>query len=290
MTIPATAHDPLQLDLDAYGRVMDLYSYARFWFDPILVGEENLPTRGRAVFAANHGQFGFDGGFIAEAIFRTTGRPVRALSDRVFFGTPIVRDALWASGIVEGNRTNARRLLEADELIFTMPGGAREALAAEEDRYKLIWPDAAGFARMALQTGAPVIPVASIGSDDFYRQTVSAETNRKNLFGSLVRAVVNEDRYVPPIYAGLGALPLPQQLYFLIGEPIEVESVDDPSEATVAELTAQVKEALEELIARGLELRDEKEGRLTADPRSWVNFALRAVRAPVDVPGYQNAA
>ncbi len=284
------SNEPPPYDTEAFDRLMDAYGRVRFWFDPVVIGTENVPEHGRAILTANHGQLAIDGGFLAEAIFRASGRRGRALSDRMFFRTPFVGDVFSAYGIVEGSRANALRLLEAEELLFAMPGGAREALVEEEDRYKLFWPEAAGFARMAIQSGAPIIPAASIGADDLYRQPISAEANQRSPLGWLVRSLFGETRYVPPLYAGLGPLPLPQQLWFLIGEPIHVDldpSLADDDDA-VAEVTSIARRALEALLARGLALRDEREQSLTSDPRTWLNRALKAVRAPVDVPGYRD--
>jgi hypothetical protein len=62
-----------------------------------------------------------------------------------------------------------------------------------------------------------------------------------------------------PIYMGLGMLPFPTELRYLIGEPIHLpygpEAADDHE--IVATLHQQVTEATQQLIYRGLDEREQ---------------------------------
>jgi hypothetical protein len=61
-----------------------------------------------------------------------------------------------------------------------------------------------------------------------------------------------------PIYMGLGALPFPTELHYIVGGPIRLpygpEAADDPG--IVATLHRQVTETTQRLIDDGLEQRD----------------------------------
>lgn len=70
-------------------------------------------------------------------------------------------------GAVLGNSENCAALMRAGFPILVYPGGSREVMRKVNDTpYSLFWNDRTGFARMAIQHGYRIVPVASVGSDD----------------------------------------------------------------------------------------------------------------------------
>lgn len=51
------------------------------------------------------------------------------------------------------------------ELVMVFPGGAREVNKRKNERYKLVWKNRLGFARLAIQHGYPIVPFASVGAE-----------------------------------------------------------------------------------------------------------------------------
>jgi 1-acyl-sn-glycerol-3-phosphate acyltransferase len=153
----------------------------RLIFRPQTEGAENVPTEGPAILASNHLSY-------ADWLFMplTLPRRVTFVAKAEYFNTPGVKgwfQRLFFSGsgqvpidrsgasAAEGALTAAKRVLAEGELFGIYPEGTRS-----HDRGKT------GVARLALETGVPVIPVAVVGTD------VVAPPGKK--FGSFTRPVV----------------------------------------------------------------------------------------------------
>lgn len=251
---------PPPLNREAYERMLERTSFLHQWFQPTIEGQENIPETEGALLVTNHGHFGIDLPVLLRLILEGSGRAVRSLGDRVVFATPIFRDIAKTMGAIEGEPRTTVRLLEDDQLVLVYPGGAKEALGDPEDAYRLQWEKSHGFIRTALRAGKPILPVAGIGNEELYVQVVPQDRVRKSGIGKFISQMLG-DKYVMPIYMGLGAIPFPTELHYLIGEPIYLphgpEAADDRQ--IVAELHAQVTEATQQLIYKGLDQRKEAE-------------------------------
>jgi 1-acyl-sn-glycerol-3-phosphate acyltransferase len=181
------------------------------------------------------------------------------------FATPIARDLARELGAIEGEPEATVELLKDDQLVLVYPGGAREALGEPQDAYRLQWQDSRGFIRTALRAQKPIIPVASLGNEELYVQLVSQERMRQSAMGRFIAKLLGE-KYVTPLYLGLGPLPFPTELHYIIGTPIELghgpEAAND--EALVAALHRQVTETTQALIDRGLAQRKQAGARTPA--------------------------
>jgi 1-acyl-sn-glycerol-3-phosphate acyltransferase len=255
MTEP-TQSTALHLDRQAYERVLQRTSFLRQWLQPTIEGTENIPREEVALLVTNHGHFGMDLPVLLSLILDRTGRAVRSLGDRVVFATPIFRDVAHAMGAIEGEPGTTVRLLQDDQLVLVYPGGAKEALGDPDAVYRLQWERSRGFIRTALRAQKPIIPVAGLGNEELYVQVVSQDRVRQSGVGRLISKFLG-DKYVTPIYMGLGPLPFPTELHYIIGEPIDLpygpEAADDQD--IVAKLHQQVTETTQQLIDRGLKER-----------------------------------
>lgn len=255
MTEP-TKTTPPSFDRQAFERLIRRSAIVHQWFQPTIEGIENIPSEGGALLVTNHGQFGLDLVVVIGLIHHHAGRVLRTLGDRVVFATPVFRDLAQNWGIIEGEPAATVRLLQEGELVLVYPGGAKEALCAPEDAYRLHWEKARGFVRTALRAQVPIIPLAGIGNEELYVQVVAKDRVRESAFGRFVSELLG-DKYVMPIYMGLGILPFPAELHYIVGEPIHLpygpEAADD--DEIVAKLHQQVTDATQELIYRGLDER-----------------------------------
>ena len=243
-------------DRQAFERMIGKCAILQQWFQPTLEGAENIPTEGGALLVSNHGNFGVDLLVLVTLFHERLGRVLRSLGDRVVFATPIFRDLARTMGVIEGEPEATVRLLQDDELVLVYPGGAKEALSTPEDVYRLQWESSRGFIRTALRAQKPIIPVAGIGNEELYVQVVSKDRVRESRVGRLISQFLG-DKYVTPLYMGLGMLPFPTELHYLIGEPIHLpygpEAADD--DEIVGKLHQQVTEATQQLIYQGLDQR-----------------------------------
>ncbi len=244
-------------DPRAYERALQYVSFLRRWFEPTIEGLENISAKEGGLIVTNHGHLGLDLPVLLSLILEGTGRPVRALGDRVVFAAPLFREWAHMMGAVEGEPEIAVQLLQDDQLVLVYPGGAREALSDPQDAYRLQWQNSRGFIRTALRAQKPIIPIAGLGNEELYVQVVSQERVRQSGVGRFVSKLLGE-KYVFPVYMGLGPIPFPSDLHYLVGEPIELghgpEAAADQD--IVAELHERVTKAAQALIDRGLKQRE----------------------------------
>lgn len=224
------------------------------YFSATAEGLENLEGLEGALLILNHGHFMFGNLVLAERIFAHTDRVVQGVADHLFFEVPGLGAVARRHGAVPGTRDSAARVLADGELLIVLPGGAREGLKAANDRYKLDWGGHRGFAVVAKEAGVPIVPVAGIGVDDLYWQI--DRTRRSATLRAGLKRIGLTPRYVPPLYLGLGALPLPERMTFHIGAPIATDGLE------VDEIVDRTESELEALIAVGLQSRAEEERRL----------------------------
>ena len=157
----------------------------RLIFRPRTEGVENVPLEGPAILASNHLSY-------ADWLFMplTLSRRVTFVAKAEYFTTPGIKG--WfqkkffsGAGQVPIDRTSgdaaagalssAKRILNAGELFGIYPEGTR----SHDGK---LYRGKTGVARLALETGVPVIPIAVIGTDAI------APPGKK--FGSLTRPLV----------------------------------------------------------------------------------------------------
>ncbi len=222
----------------------------RAYFRYEVSGLGNIPSEGRAVLVSNHGILPVDGLLLNYAIKETYGRWPRGLTDRRVFRIPVLRQFFMDLGIVLGDPQTGQELLEREEIVFIMPGGAREAFKSSQDRYQLMWKRRMGFVRLAIRAGAPIIPVVCMGIDDTYHVLFDGYRLSERIFGKDVLLPIT-------IPLGLGPLPLPAKLTHYVGKPVRFryrpQDADDPQK--VSRLHRRVLKGMQTLLQQGMETR-----------------------------------
>jgi 1-acyl-sn-glycerol-3-phosphate acyltransferase len=167
-------------------------------------------------------------------------------------GFPLVGPALARAGAVRGGTAALRRLLARDEAVVVAPEPAPAKLF--RDRYRLARFGRAGFARIAIETGTPIVPVGVIGAEEIHPVLA-----RIDLAG---RALGLPTLPITPTFPWLGLaglVPLPTKWILMIGEPLDVAARHAPADArqpaAVARLRDQVRERLQALVLEGLRRR-----------------------------------
>ncbi|GMS93892.1 hypothetical protein PENTCL1PPCAC_16067 [Pristionchus entomophagus] len=121
-------------------------------------------------------------------------------------------------------------------------GGAEEALDAHHDSYTLTLNRRKGFIKLALETGANLVPCYAFGENDLYYLVANHQ-------GSLVRRWQNFMKKVtgvsPLLFYGrglfsdnLGPLPFRKELNTVLGAPIPVDKTEHPSQEQIDNLHA----------------------------------------------------
>ncbi|MFF4648968.1 lysophospholipid acyltransferase family protein [Streptomyces sp. NPDC001380] len=142
----------------------------RIFFRPWVEGMENIPDEGPAIIASNH--LSFSDSFFLPALMK---RRVTFIAKAEYFTTPGLKGKLTAAffkgvGQLPVDRSGTRgageaairsgiAVIERGELFGVYPEGTRSPDG------KLYRGKVGGLARVALATGAPVIPVAMIDTE-----------------------------------------------------------------------------------------------------------------------------
>jgi 1-acyl-sn-glycerol-3-phosphate acyltransferase len=212
-------------------------------------GIEHIPIEGRALLVANHsGQLPWDGMMVGTAVLNDhpAQRLVRTLYAALLPRIPYVSLALTRLGQTVASVDNGTRLLEQEELVAVYPEGYKGTGKPYRDRYRLARFGRDGFAQMALATGAPIIPVSVVGSEETYIS-----------FGKFPTfSEITGIPYLPitlrfPWLGLLGVIPLPTKWTIDFGEPIPVNN-GDPSLVDdldlVSRLSDQVRSTVQEML------------------------------------------
>ena len=140
----------------------------RLVFRPHVEGAENVPDEGPAILASNHLSYADwlfmpltlprRVTFVAKAEYFTTPGIKGWFQKKFFSGAGQVPIDRSGASAAEGALSSARRILEGGELFGIYPEGTR----SHDGR---LYRGKTGVARLALETGVPVIPVAVLGTD-----------------------------------------------------------------------------------------------------------------------------
>jgi len=200
---------------------------------PVAIGMEHVPREGAVLLTGNHTVYGLiDIPMLALELYDQTGRLVRGLGDHNHFALPIWRDVLHRLGAVRGTRENCAQLFARGEAVLVFPGGGREVMKHRHEKYKLIWKERVGFARLAIEYGVPIVPFASVGVEDMFEIVADAEDILRSPVGELLRVLgvtaqpwFRHGEILPPLARGAGPAGLPriERQYFLFGAPIDVQ-------------------------------------------------------------------
>ena len=246
------AADRFGLSPDAVRRALPLFlALYRGWFRVESRGREHLPARGPALLVANHaGLLPFDGAMLSLDVWLGTDPPrlPRALFDAFVTRLGPLRRAFEALGPVLAGRENLAALLAAGELALVFPEGVDGIVKPVSQRYRLR-PFRTGFVRAALAAGAPIVPVAIVGSENQAPVLWDVKPLAR-LLGLPVAPITPTFPWLGP----LGLLPYPVRYRIVYGEPIDVAGragpggADDPLLANG--LAREVRRAVQRLLDR----------------------------------------
>jgi 1-acyl-sn-glycerol-3-phosphate acyltransferase len=228
------------------------------WWRVAAEGATNVPSHGRALLVSNHAGslFPFDGSMIAMALMKTHPLPrwPRFMVLDWAFALPFISTLMRRVGGIPASPYNARRVLEQDETVMVFPEGIKGTGKPFSERYRLQRFGRGGFVEVALRTGAPIVPIAVVGSEEIYPKLGESRT--------LARATGAP--FVPltptfPWFGLLGLIPLPSRWRIEFCAPIDLseyppEAADDPR--VVFDLSEEVRDTIqsklyENLIKRG---------------------------------------
>jgi 1-acyl-sn-glycerol-3-phosphate acyltransferase len=239
---------------------------------PHVDGVEHLPVDPRFLLAGNHTQFGSEVFLISDTVRRAIGTRVRPLADRNFGrmrGLP--GDLMAAYGAVVGAPETARELMRNDETILVFPGGSREIAKFKGEEYRLRWHGRAGFARLSVENGYPIVPAGLVGGDEVYRSLTTRDSAYGRFSEALGRRLNGRPDMAMPLLRGIGPtlIPRPQRMYLRFGPPIDSSRPLGVTEQEWVDIVKdQTQRALEKILGdlRRLRANDPYRG---LNPLAW---------------------
>ncbi|KAL8675327.1 MAG: hypothetical protein Q9168_000284 [Polycauliona sp. 1 TL-2023] len=196
------------------------------------------------------------------------------------FRVPFYRDYALAMGLASVSRESCENILSKGgangegmgRAITIVIGGARESLDAQPHSHlRLVLRRRKGFVKLAIRTGADLVPVLAFGENELYEQVTSESHPLVHKFQLLVKKCMG---FTIPLFHArgvfnydVGLMPYRKPLNVVVGRPVKVvqvrkgEKVDDEY---VEELHAAYITELERIweewkdvfgVEQGLELR-----------------------------------
>jgi 1-acyl-sn-glycerol-3-phosphate acyltransferase len=226
----------------------------RQWWRVEVDGILNVPSHGRALLVSNHAGsfFPWDAFMIGTSIVEEHPLPrfARFLVLNWAFELPYLSVAIRKFGGVPASPYNAIRLLEQDELVGVFPEGVKGTGKDFKDRYRLQRFGRGGFVEIALRTGAPIVPVAVVGSEEIYPKLGESKALAR-LTGAPFVPITPTFPWLGP----LGAVPLPSKWRIEFCDPIDVSGYgpDAASDRTlVFELSERVRDTIQQKLYENL--------------------------------------
>jgi len=168
---------------------------------------------------------------------------IRWLAASVLFLLPIVREICLWTRCIDARRSVAEKALQKGLSIGVVPGGEQEQLDTTFGEESVFLKKRFGFVKLALQFGAPLVPVYVFGCTDLYKTSKAGYPFRKLLVRCLGVCL-------PFCYGkyGMPLSPFKQPLDIVFGKPVELgPACPNPSKDQIANAHEKYTEALQKL-------------------------------------------
>lgn len=128
-------------------------------------------------------------------------------------------------------------------------GGARESLDAQPHQLRLVLKRRKGFVKMAIRTGADLVPVLAFGENDLYDQLQPDSHPKIHKFQLFVKKVLG---FTIPLFHArgifnydVGLMPYRRPLNIVVGRPIRVMQSAQPGQEEIDRVHEEYIQELE---------------------------------------------
>jgi 1-acyl-sn-glycerol-3-phosphate acyltransferase len=209
-------------------------------------GMENIPASGKGLYVSTHrGFMPLDAVMHLSLIFTQRHRVPRFLIIHSLLRTPFLSNFLTKLGGVIASQENATRLFDQGELVGIFPEGIRGTFSPYKTTYRLRNFSRSGFARMAVENQAPIIPAAVIGHAEIFP-----------IIGRIDSSLVVKELgwpYLPiaPMFP-LAPIPLPSKWHVRVLKPIELDGLK-PSDGENDRLMKSFSEYVQNVVQTNID-------------------------------------
>lgn len=176
-------------------------------------------------------------------------RASRALASEAIFYVPLVRHLWTWLGLEPISRGRMLRMLRDGSTCVIVPGGVAECMAMEPGVETVYLKRRYGFVKIAIQTGATLVPAYTFGQTRTYKYwRLGPPFMPRFLADWLSRTLA----FAPMIFWGKWFTPMPfaTPLHTVVGEAIETQQKDDPTREEVQAKLDEFIEAMRSLYER----------------------------------------
>ncbi|XP_055986129.1 diacylglycerol O-acyltransferase 2-like protein 6 [Sorex fumeus] len=174
------------------------------------------------------------------------------------FWIPIVREYVMSMGVRPVSESALSYFLthkDSGNAVIVVVGGAAESLLCRPGASTIILKNRKGFVRLALKTGAYLVPSYSFGENEVYNQVTFPEGTWKRFFQKKFQDTFKKIlglNFCTFHGRGLtrgswGFLPFNRPITTVVGEPLPVPRIKDPDKKTVDKYHALYISALQKL-------------------------------------------
>ncbi|XP_058810785.1 2-acylglycerol O-acyltransferase 2-A-like [Phymastichus coffea] len=193
------------------------------------------------------------------------GLDFRLVTLDTHFQTPLFREYVLNFGVCSCDERSINYLLSTPttqndgptedpvqgRVVIIIVGGAAEAFKCKPRTYHILVKRRKGFVRIALKTGTPLVPVFSFGETDLYDQVNNPEGSLLRKCQEFVKKVTGIAPVVPWgrgfFQYSFGLIPNRRPVTVLVGAPLEVPKIEEPTKEQVNEYHAKFTDKLVEL-------------------------------------------
>lgn len=240
-------------------RTSRFFRYMKDYYPVSLVKTcDLLPMRNYIFCYHPHGAIpeGLVVGFGSEALHFSQKFPgiVPYIAAHSFMGwSPVFREIIMALGVINVSRKSCKFVLTdkgPGHSVAIVPGGSSDVLNLFPGSYILTLQRRQGFVKLALETGCPLVPVFGFGQNDVFNKQpkVSFLQNYKTGRSTPEKWIkVFLKGVMQMLFARFGIMPYPRPITVVVGSPILVDKVENPSMEQISELHSKYKDELREL-------------------------------------------
>ncbi|XKL69074.1 hypothetical protein PGB90_006843 [Kerria lacca] len=234
-------------------RNVKLWQYAKDYFPVELVKTADLPSDKNYIFCV------YPHGILAIAAFLNFQTNANKFDDlfpgidpyfvtlNATFKIPFTKDVCLAFGTISASEKSLLFCLQnkPGSSCVLMPGGHREGLRVMPGTCNIILRNRRGFVRIALKTGASLVPVFSFGENELYvpvngKILLWIQNKLQKLFGDRQYFLKGRGFF----QQSFGLLPHRRRNVTVVGKPIPVPKEENPSMELIAEYHQKYTDAL----------------------------------------------
>jgi len=228
------------------------------WFRMEFDGWENLPESPVLLVGIHSGApFVWDAWTVGVQWWRRFGqdRPLHGTAHDALMAIPVIGRYFRAMGVLPAAPDSMATALAEGRDVAVWPGGEVDSLRPWAERDQAILAGRAGFVKMAIRAGVPIVPIATVGGADAMPVLIRGDGLARALrLDKVLRLKVFPLAVSLPwgiAPAALPQLPLPAKIRTRLMPAVEIDH--DPARADDAAYIEQKYNEVQESIQRGMD-------------------------------------